>query len=209
MAKLILGVLASGRGSNFEAILKNIQTGRLNAEPGVVVSNKSDAGVLDIARQNKIPAVHLSAAQFSSQDAFDDALLETFARHKVNFVILAGYLKMISPRVVRAFKHRMLNIHPALLPSFGGHGYYGRKVHEAVLNYGCKISGATVHLVDEQYDSGPPIIQRAVPVLDNDTPETLAARVLTVEHDIFSEALQLFAEDRVEINDRKVRIIPK
>jgi len=208
MPHLRLAVLASGRGSNLEAILRAIERGELDAEVVVVISNKSTAGALEIARARNIPAVHLSALQFSSQEEFDRALLDLLAQHGVNFIALAGYLKMLSPTIVRAFRHRILNIHPALLPSFGGKGLYGHYVHEAVLAYGCKVSGATVHLVDEQYDTGPPVIQECVSVHEDDTPETLAARVLTVEHRIYAQALQLFAEDRVVVEGRRVRILP-
>lgn len=208
MAQLRLAVLASGRGSNFEAILNNIKQGKLDASIQVVISNKSSAGALEIARQNGIPAVHLSTKDFPEQEQFDERLLSILVEHQVSFVVLAGYLKMLSPIVVRKFKNRILNIHPALLPSFGGKGMYGIHVHEAVLAYGCKVSGVTVHLVDEEYDTGPPVLQRCVPVQDDDTPETLAARVLRVEHQIYSEALQLFAQDRIEINGRQVKIKP-
>lgn len=208
METLKLGVLASGRGSNFEAILKNIKAGKLDATVRIVISNKSSAGVLEIARKNNIPAIRLSIKQFPDQQKFDAQLLKILSDHDVNFIALAGYLKMISPKVVRAYRNRILNIHPALLPSFGGKGYYGLRVHEAVLEYGCKVSGVTIHIVDEKYDAGPPVLQRCVQVLDDDTPESLAARVLKVEHQIYSEALQLFAENRVEVKGRRVVIKP-
>ena len=208
MAHLRLAVLASGRGSNFEAILNNIKQGRLDASIRVVISNKASAGALEIARQNRIAAVHISKKQFPEQEQFDEQLLSILNEYQVNFVVLAGYLKMLSPIVVRKFKNRILNIHPALLPSFGGKGMYGIKVHEAVLDYGCKVSGVTVHLVDEKYDTGSPVLQRCVPVQDDDTPETLAARVLKEEHQIYTEALQLFAQDRVEIEGRRIKIKP-
>jgi len=115
---------------------------------------------------------------------------------------------MIGTEIIRKFKNRILNIHPALLPSFGGKGMYGHFVHQAVLNYGCKVSGVTVHLVDEEYDNGAPIIQRCVPVMEDDTPETLAARVLKIEHQVFSEAIQFFADGRIKISGRKVKIKP-
>ncbi len=209
MAHLRLGVLASGRGSNFEAILNNIKKAKLGASIQVVISNKVSAGALEIARSNGIPAIHLSSKQFPDQELFNQQLLSILDEYKVNFIILAGYLKMLSPTVVRRFKNRILNIHPALLPSFGGKGMYGIHVHQAVLDYGCKVSGVTVHLVDEEYDTGPPVLQRCVPVLDDDTPETLAERVLKVEHQIYTEALQLFAKDRVEIEGRRVKIKPE
>ena len=208
MARLQLAILASGRGSNFEAILNNIKQGKLAASIQVVISNKSSAGVLEIARQNGIPAVHISKSEFPEQEQFDVQLLSILNQHQANFIVLAGYLKMLSPFVVRKFKNRILNIHPALLPSFGGKGMYGIHVHEAVLEYGCKVSGVTVHLVDEAYDTGPPVLQRCVPVQDGDTPEILAARVLKVEHQIYTEALQLFVEDRIEIVGRQVKIKP-
>ncbi len=206
MEKLQLGVLASGRGSNFEAMLKNIQQKKLDASIQVVISNKASAGVLEIARENNIPAVYISKKKFPEQTAFDEQLLSVLKNHQVNFVVLAGYLKMLSPIVVRHFKNRILNIHPALLPSFGGKGMYGRHVHQAVLDYGCKVSGVTVHLVDEEYDTGAPVLQRCVPVIEGDAADDLAARILKEEHKIFSEALQLFAEGRIEIEGRRVKI---
>lgn len=208
MSRLQLGVLASGRGSNFQAILDHINQGKLDASVQVVVSNRSSAGVLEIARNQGIAAMFVSAKQFPDPEQYDQQLLKIFEQYQVNFIVLAGYLKMLSPLLVQKFRNRILNIHPALLPAFGGKGMYGIHVHEAVLNYGCKISGVTVHLVDENYDTGPPVLQRCVPVEDDDTPETLAARVLKVEHEIYSEALQLFAQDRIEIVGRRVKIKP-
>jgi phosphoribosylglycinamide formyltransferase-1 len=135
--------------------------------------------------------------------------LAQLAKHEVNFIALAGFMRKIPAGVVRQFHHRLVNIHPALLPSFGGKGMYGRRVHEAVLEFGCTVTGATVHFVDEEYDTGAPILQCCVPVLDDDTPETLATRVLEVEHQLYPEALQLFAEGRVRIERRRVKILPK
>jgi phosphoribosylglycinamide formyltransferase-1 len=209
MAQLRLAVLASGRGSNFEAILRSINSGKLKATIQVVISNKASAGTLEIARNHNIPAVHISAKEFPEQEQFDEKLLAVVRECQANFIVLAGYLKMLSPVIIRAFKNRILNIHPALLPSFGGTGMYGHHVHQAVLDYGCKVTGVTVHLVDEQYDTGVPVLQRCVPVLDDDDAESLAARVLKVEHQIYTEALQLFADDRIEIIGRSVKIKPE
>lgn len=206
MAHLKLAILASGRGSNFEAILSNIKQGKLKATIQVVISNKASAGALEIARRNQLPAIHLSSKDFPDQEQFDQRLLGILRQYDVNFMVLAGYLKMLSPFIVREFKHHILNIHPALLPSFGGKGMYGHHVHQAVLDYGCKVTGVTVHLVDEAYDTGPPVLQRCVPVEEDDTADSLAERVLKVEHQIYTEALQLFAEDRIEIEGRRVRI---
>jgi len=209
MEKLRIAVFASGRGSNFGAILKNIKKGELDASIVAFISNKKNAGAFDIARANNIPAYFVSTKEFPEQEQFDLRILEILETHNANFIVLAGYLKMIGKNVVRKFKNRILNIHPALLPSFGGKGMFGHHVHEAVLNYGCKVSGVTVHLVDESYDTGPPVIQRCVPVRNDDTPETLAARVLKIEHQVFTEALKYFAEGRVQVFGRRVKILPK
>lgn len=203
---LRLAIFASGRGSNFEAILKNIKAGKLFATVVVVISNRSKAGALEIARQNGIPAFHISMLQFDNEKEYERHLLNVLHEHNTQLIVLAGYLKKVPVPIVRAFRNKILNIHPALLPSFGGKGLYGHYVHEAVLEYGCKVSGATVHLVDEEYDHGPPVMQECVPVQDDDTPETLAARVLKVEHKIFSKAIQLFAEDRIVIEKRRVKV---
>ena len=207
MGKLRIAVLASGRGSNFEAILTAIADGRLNAEIGLVVSNKSSAGALEIARNHNIPAIHLTIKQFDSQEEFDTAFLKHLHDYNINFIILAGYLKMISPIIIKNYKYRILNIHPALLPSFGGKGLYGHFVHEAILEYGCKVSGVTVHIVDEEYDTGPIVMQKCVPVNEDDTPDTLAARVLKQEHQIYAQAIQLFVEDRILVEGRRVKIL--
>ncbi len=204
---LRLAVFASGRGSNFQAILEAIATQRLRAQAVLCLSNRAEAGALQIARAAQIPAAVIDEKQFASSPEYASALAAQLAMHEVNFIALAGFMRKIPVEVVRQFRYRIVNIHPALLPSFGGKGLYGHRVHEAVLAYGCKVSGATVHFVDEEYDTGPPILQRCVPVLENDTPETLGARVLEVEHQIYPEALQLFAEERVRVERRRVCIL--
>lgn len=206
MKRLQLGVLASGRGSNFEAILRHIEAGKLWADVRVLVSSRKTAGALEVAGAHGIPALAVSRKDFPTDEAFDENLLEIFRKHHVDFLILAGYLRLLTPVLIHPFKNKILNIHPALLPSFGGKGMYGHRVHEAVLEYGCRVSGVTVHLVDESYDSGPIVVQRCVPVENDDTPDTLAARVLEQEHKIFPEALQLFAEERIAIKGRRVYI---
>ena len=208
MAQLKLGVLASGRGSNFAALVAAIQQRRLTATVRVLISNKEDAGALAIAQQNGIPALFLSPKAFASTEHYDDEIARTFIKYNVNFVVLAGYLRLLSVDFIRTYTNRIINIHPALLPAFGGKGMYGIHVHEAVLAHGCKVSGVTLHLVDEIFDHGPIILQRCVPVLADDTPETLAARVLVQEHQIYAEALQLFAEGRVKIEGCRARILP-
>lgn len=201
-----IGVFASGRGSNFQAILNAIQEGLLPARVVLVLSNKRDAGALEIARACSLVAVHLSQKQFPDEGSFAAAMLDVLKKHNVQIVALAGYLKKIPLNVVREYRNRILNIHPALLPSFGGTGMYGHYVHEAVIASGAKLSGATVHLVDEEYDRGPIVLQKAVAVEACDTPETLAEKVLKIEHEIYPLALKAFAENRITINERSVWI---
>jgi len=203
-----IAVFASGRGSNVEAILNAIQRGTLPARVVVLVSNKSGAGAIELARAHGIPAVHLSQQQFPGEEEYIERLLSVLSEHRADFIALAGYLKKIPSRVTERFRNRIVNIHPALLPKFGGHGMYGIHVHEAVLKAGEKISGATVHIVDEEYDRGAIVMQKAVNIAPGETPETLAARVLTIEHELYPEALRAFAEGRVEINGRTAWIRP-
>jgi phosphoribosylglycinamide formyltransferase-1 len=207
-AKLRLGVLASGSGSNLQAIIDHCQSGVLDAQVAVVISNVSDAFALERARRAALPAVFLNRKLFPSPSDFDLALLAQLQHHQVSLVILAGYLRKLTAPILEAFPNRILNIHPALLPSFGGKGLYGLKVHEAVLAHGCKLSGLTVHLVDPEYDHGPILLQHPVPVEEDDTPESLQARILQWEHRKYSQAIQLFAQGRVKIEGRKVRILP-
>lgn len=201
-----IGVFASGRGSNFQAILDAIQQDILPARVTLVLSNKGDAGALEIARTHSLPAVHLSIRQFPDEVSFASAMLDALTKHDVQVIALAGYLKKIPSIVVRQYRNRILNIHPALLPLFGGAGMYGHYVHEAVIASGARLSGATVHLVDEEYDRGPIVLQKTVQVEEHDTPETLAAKVLKIEHEIYPLALKAFAEQRVTINERSVWI---
>ena len=204
MSKINLGVLASGRGSNLQSIIDAAEKGELAAAVRVVISNNSKAYALERARNHNIPAIHLSHKQFETSEEFDTALIGTLRKHEVELVVLAGYMKLISPKVCEAYRNRILNIHPALLPSFGGKGMYGIHVHEAVLESGAKISGLTVHIVDEQYDHGPIVLQKPVPVQDDDDPESLAARILPEEHKMYSKAIQLFAEGKIRVEGRRV-----
>lgn len=206
---LRIAIFASGRGSNFQAILAAIAAQRLKAQVVLCISNRPEAGALQIARAAQIPAAVIEEKHFAKAADYEATLLDQLAKHETNFIVLAGFMRKIPPGVVRQFRHRIVNIHPALLPSFGGKGMYGHRVHEAVLAYGCKVSGATVHLVDEEYDSGVPILQRCVPVFDDDTPARLAARVLEVEHQLYPDALQLFAEERVRVEGRMIKILSK
>jgi len=179
--RLNIAVFVSGRGSNFRAILEDIKSGQIqNAEIVVVISNNVNAGALSIARENSIPTTCLRREEFESSENFNEALLATLHKHDVNFICLAGYLKKIDPIIIRSFPNRIVNIHPALLPEFGGGGMYGMRVHEAVIKSGVKRSGATVHIVNEEYDRGPIVLQRAIDVTPEDTPQSLATKVLAI-----------------------------
>ena len=196
-----LGFLASGSGTNMQAILDACRDGRLPAEPVAVVGNNSLSQALERARRQGIPAFHLSSRTHPDPDALDAAIASVLSRCGADLVCLAGYMKLVGPRTLRTFEGRVLNIHPALLPKYGGRGFYGRAVHEAVLAAGESESGATVHLVDELYDHGPALAQVRVPVLAGDTPETLAARVLEQEHLLFPDTLRRIAAGEINLPD--------
>lgn len=200
MKKLRLGFLASHNGSNMQAIIDAIKSGELDAEPVVVISNNSNAFALERARKEGIPAYHISTKHFESEEQHDQEILNTLIRHNVNIVCLAGYMKKIGPKVLTYFKNRILNIHPALLPKFGGKGMYGKYVHEAVLQAGEKQTGCTVHIVDEIYDHGKILGQRVVPVFPDDTVETLSQRVLEEEHKLYPEVLKKIANGEISLD---------
>jgi formyltetrahydrofolate-dependent phosphoribosylglycinamide formyltransferase len=194
---LHIAVFGSGSGTNFEAIHAAIQQGKIpHTTIRVVLSNNPAAGILERARKRGIPAVHLSPKQFAHEREFNDVLLATLREHDVNFIVLAGYMKRVPPRIISAYRERIVNIHPALLPKFGGQGMYGMHVHEAVIAAGERFTGATVHIVDEEYDRGPILLQKRVAVADSDTPASLAAKVLSVEHELYPEALKMIAEGK-------------
>jgi phosphoribosylglycinamide formyltransferase-1 len=198
-APLILGVLASGRGSNLQAILDAIDGGRCPARVAVVVSDRKDAAALDRARRTGVRAVHIDPQAHPDRRAFDDALARVLDEHAVELVCLAGYMRLLSPDFVRRYPGRILNVHPALLPAFPG-----LRAQRQALEAGVRVAGATVHLVDDGVDTGPIVLQAAVPVLANDTEATLSARILTEEHRLYPEAIRLFAEGRIEVSGRRV-----
>jgi phosphoribosylglycinamide formyltransferase 1 len=198
--KLRLGFLASHGGSNVQAILDACRDGRLEAEPCVVISNNSDAMVLDRAMAARVPAFHLSSHIHPDPARLDDAILATLEKHRVNLIVLAGYMKKLGPKTLARYRGRVLNIHPALLPKHGGQGMFGHHLHEAVLAAGEKESGATVHIADAEYDEGRILAQKKVPVKADDTPESLAERVLAVEHQLYAETLQRIAAGEIELD---------
>ena len=201
-AKQKLGVLCSGRGTDLQSIMDAIDRGEVAAEIAVVLTDKPDAFALERAAKAGIKAVCVNRKQFDGRESFEQALVGQLQAAGVTLVVLAGFMRILTPYFVRQYAGRIMNIHPALLPSF-----QGAHAHRDVLAYGVKVSGCTVHFVDEGTDSGPIILQAAVPVLDGDTEETLGARVLEQEHIIYPRAIQLYCEGKLEINGRHVHIV--
>ncbi len=195
-----LGILISGRGSNFEAIANSIARRKLDAEIAIVISNRASAPGLEIARERGIP-IRVIPSQGMDREAYDRLLIDELRTHEVELVCLAGFMRLLSANFVRAFPNGVLNIHPSLLPAFPG-----LDAQRQALEHGVKITGCTVHFVDEFLDSGPIVIQAAVPVLDQDTVESLSGRILLQEHAIYSQAIQAIAEGRVAIEGRRVLI---
>lgn len=202
---LRVAVLASGRGSNLQAVIDAIEAGQVSAQIVGVMSNKRDAVALERARKHGLKDLFVDPKPFAgrpdSREAYDHAILEILRQHEVELVLLAGYMKIVTAVLVNAYANRMMNIHPSLLPSFPG-----LDVQQKALDWGCKLAGCTVHFVTEGVDEGPIIMQAAVPILDGDTAETLAARILFQEHKIYPRAVQLFAEGRLRVDGRRVFI---
>ena len=194
---LNIGVLVSGGGTNLQAIIDETLDGNINGKVKVVISNKQNAYGLERARQNNIDAVF---------ETDEDNIIKVLEEYNVDLVILAGYLKIITPKFVDKFRNKIINIHPSLIPSFCGGGYYGQRVHQAVIDSGVKITGATVHFVDEGTDTGPIIMQDTVEVKDNDDAQTLSKRVLEIEHRILKKSISLFCENKLSIQGRRVFI---
>lgn len=197
---LKIGVLVSGGGTNLQAILDAIDSGRItNAKVEIVISNNAGAYALERARQHGIAALCLSPKSYGSRAAYNEALLETIDGYGLDLIVLAGFLVTIPPAMIQKYRGRIINIHPSLIPSFCGVGYYGLKVHEAALARGVKITGATVHFVDEGMDSGPIILQKAVEVLPGDTPKVLQQRVMEqAEWVILPQAIDMIANGKIE-----------
>jgi phosphoribosylglycinamide formyltransferase 1 len=197
-------VFASGGGSNFQALIDRKEAGDLRVELALLIGNNSTAFAFERARNHGIPALHIPPSRYTDEAAYARHLLSVLQEHKIDIIALAGYMKKIPRSVVSAFANRIVNIHPALLPAFGGAGLYGEKVHQAVIDYGAKVSGITIHFVDEEYDHGPVIYQEALPVLDSDDAHSLAKRVLTLEHANYWKALQAIAEGAITVRNRRV-----
>jgi len=202
---LRVAVLASGRGSNLQAVIDAIEAKQVNTRIVAVITNKQDAQALERARKHGLNGLFVDPKPFvgrpDSREAYDLKLLEILRQHDTELVLLAGYMKIVTAVLVKAYANRMMNIHPSLLPSFPG-----LDVQKKTIDWGCKLAGCTVHFVTEGVDEGPIILQAAVPVLDHDTPETLATRILEQEHKIYPRAVQLFAEGRLHVDGRRVLI---
>ena len=202
---LRVAVLASGRGSNLQAVIDAIEAGTVQAKIVAVISNKKDAPALERATRHGLSALFVDPKPYAgrpdSREAYDRELLDLLKQHDIELVLLAGYMKIVTRVLVEAFMSRMMNIHPSLLPSFPG-----LDVQKKAIDWGCKLAGCTVHFVTEGVDEGPIILQAAVPTLDDDTPDTLATRILEQEHKIYPRAVQLFAEGRLRVEGRRVFI---
>lgn len=201
LPKVRIGVLVSGGGTNLQALLDSIEKGAVNGEVAIVISDKENAYAMERAKKYRINAVYLERKTMQEQ------LTSTLQRFGIELVVLAGFLTILPPAVVKVYEGRIINIHPSLIPAFCGKGFYGDKVHQAAIEYGVKVSGATVHFVDEGTDSGPIILQETVGVDPEDDAHSLAEKVLKLEHRLLPEAVRLYCEGRLKIEGRKVRII--
>jgi phosphoribosylglycinamide formyltransferase 1 len=206
---LKIAVLVSGGGTNFQAIIDGIHNKTItNTQIEVVISNNKSAYALERARQNNIKAESISPRDFETRELFNEALLNTIDSYHVDLIVLAGFLVVLPEKMIAAYANRIINVHPSLIPAFCGTGYYGLKVHEGALERGVKVTGATVHFVDEGTDTGPIILQKAVAVNQNDTPEILQKRVMEeAEWVIMPEAINLIANDKIKVMDGKAVIM--
>jgi formyltetrahydrofolate-dependent phosphoribosylglycinamide formyltransferase len=200
MKKLNIAFFASHGGSNFQSIVENIQSGYIGANASLLVSNNSDCFAFQRAEKLGVPYKHISSAQFEDNQLFQNALLSLLDEYKIDLIVLAGYMRKIPLSMIQKYRNRILNIHPALLPKYGGQGMYGMNVHNAVKEAGEALSGATVHIVSEEYDEGKILKQESVAIDKNDTPDIIAEKVLAIEHKIYSETIKEIAEDKIKLD---------
>ncbi len=205
LSPIKLAILASGGGTTLQNLIDRIAAGQLDAQIKVVIASRPGIKAIDRAAAAVIKSFVVERKAFDSVEAFSDAIYRHCDEAKVDLICLAGWLSML--RIPERYRHRVMNIHPALLPAFGGKGMFGHHVHEAVIAHGCKISGCTVHFVDDKYDNGPIIAQRTCPVMDDDTPDTLAARVFEQEKLAFPEAIRLYQQGKLKIDGRRVCVV--
>jgi len=203
-----IAVFASGGGTNLQAVMDACLNGSIPGEIALVVYNRKKAYARDRAKRAGVPTRYINKLMFETPGEKDAAILDALQEYRIDIIVLAGYLDILGPSVVAAYRHRIVNTHPALIPAFCGMGYYGERVHRAVLEYGAKVSGCTIHLVDEGTDTGPILLQEAVHVLEDDDAASLAARILPVEHRLLPRAVALLCEDRIRVEGRRARILP-
>ncbi len=206
MPKIKIGVLASGGGTNLQCLIDNIKSGDIPGVIDIVISGNKNAFALQRAEKHNIEGIYIGKGNYPVLKERNNKIKELLIERKIDLVVLAGYMGILDEEIIRDFKNKIINIHPSLIPSFCGKGFYGERVHKAVLDYGGKITGATVHFVDEGTDTGPIILQEPVKVEDDDTVETLAKKVLDVEHKLLPRAVKLFSEGKIEVQGRKVII---
>ncbi len=200
-----VGVLVSGRGTNMEALVRTIKKEAINADIRLVVSNVPDVPALKRAEGLEIPTTVIDHKEFDSRESFEQEMIKQLTMHDVRLVCLAGFMRILSPLFVDHYRNKVMNVHPSLLPAFAG--LLGMQVHEAVIESGTKITGCTVHFVSEDVDAGPIILQRAIPVREDETPQSLAVRVLLEEHHAYPEAVKLYCENRLEVAGRRVKVL--
>lgn len=208
MRPLKLAALVSGSGRNLQSILDAITCGEINAKVELVISSRPGVYALERAREHGIPAVVIARREYHDLDAHGQAILAALASYEIDLIVLCGFLSFLSPSLIERYRGRIMNIHPSLLPAFGGKGAYGQNVHQMVIAHGAKVSGCTVMFVDEGQDTGPIIVQKAVPVREEDDAESLGERVMLAERQAYPEAIRLYGEGRLQIEGRRVRISP-
>ena len=204
-----IGVLVSGGGSNLQAILDAVTAGTIHGRVALVISDRPGVFALERAARAGVETAVIAPADYPTRAAFSQAIADRLRAAEIGLLVFAGFMRIVTPELTDAFAGCMINTHPALIPAFCGTGFYGHRVHDAVLAYGAKVSGCTVHFVEDAVDGGPIIVQRVVPVLEDDTADTLAARVLVEEHQALPDAVRLFCAGRLRVDGRVVRILPE
>lgn len=205
--RIAVMVSGQGRGSNMQAIIDSCKSGKINGEVALVVGVNNDAPAIQRAHSQGIPTISISPKACENGDAYDSAIFDALTSANIDLICLAGYMRVLGQNIVNHWRNRIMNVHPALIPSFCGKGMYGHHVHEAVIARGVKFTGVTVHFVDEDYDTGPIILQTVVPVKEDDTPDSIAATVLVEEHSTYTDSIALFADGKLRVVGRKVKIL--
>lgn len=207
MGKIRIAILISGGGTNLQAIIDAMKEEKINGEIRLVISDQKDVYGLKRAQRENIDTMTIVRSDFNTRKEWNEEILSRLQSYSIDLVLLAGFMSILDESIVRNFPNAIMNIHPALIPSFCGKGYFGKRVHQAVLDYGAKVTGVTIHFVDEGADTGPIILQEAIEVKQDDTVDTLAHRVLKIEHKLYPKAVQLFTEGKLRVEGRRVSII--